>query len=94
MPREQAKDQTEMIEDPKTIITVALDWTQIINTFIATIPLMITSLAGLLLIMKQIGVIHTATNGMKDALVASTAKASLAEGHAAGVVDEQARVKP
>ena len=34
---------------------------------------------------KEINVIKVATDGMKDALVASTAKASLAEGKAIGI---------
>jgi hypothetical protein len=38
-----------------------------------------------------INVIHTATNSMKDALVATTAKASEAQGHAAGL--EQGRAE-
>ncbi len=72
---------------------MTLDWTQVITTFIATIPLIITSLGGLILIMRQVHEVHQATNGMKDALVAATAKASLSEGHAAGILEEQARVK-
>ncbi len=45
---------------------------------------------------KNIAVIEKATNSMKDALVASTAKASLAEGTAIGrkeVTDEMSRAK-
>jgi len=34
---------------------------------------------------KNVGIVEKATNSMKDALVAATAKASLAEGTAAGL---------
>ena len=40
---------------------------------------------------KNMAIVEKATNSMKDALVASTAKASLAEGHAAGL--EQGRTE-
>lgn len=36
-------------------------------------------------IMSKVEEVHKQTNSMKDALVESTAKASLAEGHAAGL---------
>lgn len=39
---------------------------------------------------KNVQVIETATNSMKDALVAATAKASLAEGTAAGLAQGRA----
>jgi len=39
---------------------------------------------------KNVQVIETATNSMKDQLVAATAKASVAEGTAAGIVEGHA----
>jgi uncharacterized membrane-anchored protein YitT (DUF2179 family) len=73
--------------------TMILDWTSIINTFIGTLPMLISALIGGFAVLRQIGVIHRATNSMKDALVAATEKASLAEGIAKGVVQEQQRAQ-
>jgi hypothetical protein len=70
-----------------------LDWTSIVNTFIGTLPLLISALIGGYALLHQVGVIHRATNSMKDALVASTEKASLSEGIAKGVAQEQERIK-
>ena len=39
---------------------------------------------------KNVQIIEKATNSMKDALVAATAKASLSEGTAAGIVEGHA----
>ena len=39
---------------------------------------------------KNVQIIETATNSMKDALVAATAKAGLAEGTAAGIAEGHA----
>jgi hypothetical protein len=77
---------------------MSLDFTAIIQVFIvacfANLPAIILAWknkTSLDLAKKDIAAIHTATNSMKDALVQATAKASLAEGHAQGVSDEQAR---
>ncbi len=43
---------------------------------------------------KNMGLLEKATNSMKDALVASTAKASLAEGTAAGLAAGRAENTP
>jgi len=43
---------------------------------------------------KNVQVIETATNSMKDQLVASTAKASLAEGTAAGLQQGRSEQRP
>lgn len=77
-----------------------IEWTEVINTFIATIPMIIASVASAYAVVRKVKEnmvmtkeVHEATNGMKDALVLATAKASEAEGHAAGVLAEQTRVK-
>ena len=41
-------------------------------------------------IAQKVDEVHKQTNSIKDELVASTAKASLAEGHAAGLAEGQA----
>jgi hypothetical protein len=81
----------ELGGDPSMII-VNIDKTAILTAFIGTIPSLIVSLGGLILILKQVGIIHAATNSMKDALVTSTAKASRAEGVIQGKLEEQARI--
>ena len=64
-----------------------IDWTSVINTFLATLPLMITAIAGLVVVVKKVDDIHHATNSMKDALI----KAAGEVGHAQGVKEERER---
>lgn len=70
-----------------------IDWTSIINTFVATLPLTITAIGGLLAVLYKVEQIHRATNSMKDALVATTRSDALQEGHTAGVAEEKATAK-
>lgn len=53
----------------------------------------IATLIGVLRVTRKVDIIHTATNSMKDELVASTAKASELEGHAKGLAKGLAEVK-
>ena len=64
-----------------------IDWTTIITTLIATTPLTLTSLGGLIVILRRVEKVHKATNSMKDALVAS----ALLEGEAIGAEKERAK---
>ncbi len=64
-----------------------IDWTSVINTFLATLPLTIASITGLLVVLRKVEEIRHATNSMKDALV----KAAGIIGHAKGVAEERQR---
>jgi len=62
----------------------------VLVALIVSIPATLTAFAGLLVSLRnsrKIEDIHVATNSMKDALVAATAKASKAEGRAEGVAE-------
>ena len=67
-------------------------------SFWVNLPMIITAMGSLVTAIvaisarMKLSVVHNQINGMKDELVKSTAKASLAEGKAAGVKEEQARI--
>lgn len=64
-----------------------------VTEFILAVGVLISAVASITGVIigymnsRALGVVHTATNSMKDALVASTAKASLSEGVAKGRAD-------
>lgn len=71
-----------------------IDWTSIINGFIATLPATLGAIGALILSVKngrKIEEVHKATNGMSERLNAVTRESALQEGHTAGVADEKAR---
>lgn len=81
-----------------------IDWTQILQAFIASVPVTITAIAALIVAMRnsakatmrdaKVEEIHRATNGITAALVKSTRSGALSEGHEAGVKEERARKTP
>jgi len=62
-----------------------VDWTTVLNTFLGSIPLIITAVAGLIKIMQ----VEKNTNSMKDALVAATKSDALQTGRAQGKAEEK-----
>lgn len=73
-----------------------IDWTSIINSFIAALPATLGAIGALILSIRngrKIEEVHKATNGMSERLTAVTRSDALQEGHSAGVADEKARTK-
>lgn len=64
-----------------------IDLTQVANTFVANLPLLITAITGLIGLWKKVEAVHVEMNSMKDALVA----AEKAKSHAEGMADQKVR---
>jgi len=69
------------------------NFTEIITTFIATLPATIAAVAALIVSIRngsKVEEVRHATNSMKDQLVAAALREGTSAGHAAGVVEGRA----